>query len=98
MKYILITVVVFATVWYLQNLDDLTVKGIYDYKDEKTIREEADIATNNFLSVLRVELKKQGKEPCDTCYTMMEPDDPRIPEDYCISLTGCPEGTNMYGE
>ena len=46
----------------------------------------------------RNELKKQGKEPCDTCYTMMEPDDPRIPENHCISLTGCAPGTNMYGE
>ena len=67
-------------------------------EEEKGMREELDDQTNDFLSILRNELKKQGKEPCDTCYTMMEADDPRIPEDYCISLTGCAPGTNMYGE
>ena len=67
-------------------------------EEEDEMREELDDQTNDFLSILRNELKKQGKEPCDTCYTMMEPDDPRIPEDYCISLTGCAPGTNMYGE
>ena len=67
-------------------------------EEEDEMREELDDQTNDFLSILRNELKKQGKEPCDTCYTMMEPDDPRIPEDYCIRLTGCAPGTNMYGE
>ena len=67
-------------------------------EEEDEMREELDDQTNDFLSILRNELKKQGKEPCDTCYTMMEPDDPRIPENHCISLTGCAPGTNMYGE
>ena len=67
-------------------------------EEEDELREELDDQTNDFLSILRNELKKQGKEPCDTCYTMMEPDDPRIPENHCISLTGCAPGTNMYGE
>ena len=97
MKYILIAVAL-GVVLLFQNLDYPTVKGIFAPKDEETVRKKADRATNDFLSALRSELKKQGKEPCDTCYTMMEPDDPRIPEDFCISLTGCPEGTNMYGE
>ena len=66
-------------------------------EEEDEMREELDDQTNDFLSILRNELKKQGKEPCDTCYTMMEPDDPRIPENHCISLTGCAPGTNMYG-
>ena len=67
-------------------------------EEEKGGREELDDRTDKFIVALREELKRQGKEPCDTCYTMMEPDDPRIPEDYCISLTGCAPGTNMYGE
>ena len=67
-------------------------------EEEDEMREELDDQTNDFLSILRNELQKQGKEPCDTCYTMMEPDDPRIPENHCISLTGCAPGTNMYGE
>ena len=67
-------------------------------EEEKELREELDDQTNDFLSILRNELKRQGKEPCDTCYTMMEPDDPRIPKDYCISLTGCAPGTNMNEE
>ena len=67
-------------------------------EEEKGVREELDDRTDKFIVALREELKKQGKEPCDTCYTMMEPDDPRIPENHCISLTGCAPGTNMYGE
>ncbi len=42
---------------------------------EAIVNEEVD----NFLQALRDALKSQGKKPCDTCYSMMEPGDPRIP-------------------
>ena len=42
---------------------------------EAIVNEEVD----NFLQALRDALKRQGKKPCDTCYSMMEPGDPRIP-------------------
>ena len=65
---------------------------------QETHREVAERETNTFLQNLRDELRKQGKEPCNTCYSMMEPGDPRIPKDHfnyrspeekCTSLLGC---------
>jgi len=63
--------------------------SLFVEKESETQREVAERVTNDFLQHLRDELKKQGKEPCDTCYSMMDVGDPRLPEDYCISLTGC---------
>jgi hypothetical protein len=56
---------------------------------QETHREVAERETNTFLQNLRDELRKQGKEPCNTCYSMMEPGDSRIPKEYCNSLMGC---------
>ena len=58
-------------------------------KKKETHREVAERETNTFLQNLRDELRKQGKEPCNTCYSMMEPGDSRIPKEYCNSLMGC---------
>jgi len=58
----------------------------------------ADDIAEDFLASLRATLKRQGKEPCGHCYSMMEPGDPRIPKDHfnyrspeekCTSLLGC---------
>jgi|TARA_B110000263_G_C15095087_1_gene412605 hypothetical protein len=73
------------------------LEGLFTPEEPESQREVAERVTNDFLQVLRDELKKQGLEPCDTCYTMMEPNDPRIPEGYCVSLTGCPEGETNNG-
>ena len=49
---------------------------------EQDAQEIVDEEVDSFLQALRNALKKQGKKPCDTCYSMMEPGDPKIPLDH----------------
>mgnify|MGYP006194004149 FL=1 len=49
---------------------------------EQDAQEIVDEEVDSFLQALRNSLKKQGKKPCDTCYSMMEPGDPKIPLDH----------------
>ena len=49
---------------------------------EQDAQEVVDEEVDGFLAALRNELKKQGKKPCATCGSMMEPGDPRIPLDH----------------
>jgi len=62
----------------------LVVVGFSDegeplFKFKPVVKESVDENVEDLLQALRDELKKQGKEPCDTCYLMMDPGDPRIP-------------------
>ena len=58
------------------------VVSLFTDTSEQDAKEIVDEEVDSFLQALRNALKKQGKKPCDTCYSMMEPGDPRIPLDH----------------
>jgi len=52
---------------------------LFTSEEPENFEEKVEKTTDDFLQALRDALKRQGKKPCDTCYSMMEPGDPRIP-------------------